>query len=48
MMSREYVEEAAAARIYGDVHYLPTTMVDRAVGRKIAELTLRQGMRPLR
>jgi hypothetical protein len=46
--SREYVEEVSAARIYGGVHYRTSTVVAQEMGRKIAELTLRERMRPLR
>lgn len=44
----EYVEEVSAARIYAGVHYRTSTTVAQEMGRKIAELTLRQRMQPLR
>ncbi len=46
--TKEYVEEVSAARIYGGVHYRTSATVAQEMGRKIAELTLRESMRPLR
>ncbi|HTS55054.1 MAG TPA: vanadium-dependent haloperoxidase, partial [Burkholderiales bacterium] len=46
--TKEYVEEVSAARIYGGVHYRTSAVVAQEMGRKIAELTLRERMRPLR
>jgi hypothetical protein len=45
--TKEYVDEVSAARIYGGVHYRSSTVVAQEMGRKIAELTLRERMRPL-
>jgi len=45
--TREYVEEVSVARIYGGVHYRTSAVVGREMGRKIAELALRERMRPL-
>jgi hypothetical protein len=46
--TREYVEEVSAARIYGGVHYRTSAIIGQEMGKKIAELTLRERMRPLR
>ena len=46
--TREYVDEVSAARIYGGVHYRTSATVGQDMGRKIAELTLRERMQPLR
>ena len=46
--TKEYVEEVSTARIYGGVHYRTSTLVAQEMGRKIAELTLRERMQPLR
>jgi hypothetical protein len=46
--TKEYVEEVSAARIYGGVHYRTSTTVGQEMGRRIAELALRERMRPLR
>ena len=46
--TREYVEEVSAARIYGGVHYRTSAVAAQEMGRKIAELALRERMRPLR
>ena len=45
--TREYVEEVSAARIYGGVHYRTSAVAAREMGRRIAELALRERMRPL-
>jgi len=45
--TREYVEEVSVARIYGGVHYRTSAVVGREMGRQIAELALRERMRPL-
>ena len=45
--TKEYVEEVSVARIYGGVHYRTSTVVAQEMGRKIAELALRERMRPL-
>ncbi|HXX11721.1 MAG TPA: vanadium-dependent haloperoxidase [Burkholderiales bacterium] len=46
--TREYVDEVSAARIYGGVHYRTSAIVAQEMGRKIAELALRERMKPLR
>lgn len=46
--TREYVDEVSAARIYGGVHYRTSALVAQEMGRKIAELALRERMQPLR
>ena len=46
--TKEYVDEVSAARIYGGVHYRTSATVAQDMGRKIAELTLRERMRSLR
>jgi hypothetical protein len=46
--TKEYVDEVSAARIYGGVHYRTSAIVGQEMGRKIAELALRERMRPLR
>lgn len=45
--TKEYVEEVSAARIYGGVHYRTSATVGQEMGRKIAELALRERMRRL-
>ena len=45
--SKEYVDEVSAARIYGGVHYRTSAVVGQEMGRRIAELTLGDRMRPL-
>ena len=46
--TREYVDEVSAARIYGGVHYRNSAIVGQEMGKKIAELALRERMQPLR
>ena len=45
--TKEYVAEVSDARIYGGVHYRTSTVIAQEMGRRIAELTLRERMRPL-
>jgi hypothetical protein len=43
----EYAEEVSAARIYGGVHYRNSTVVGKAMGKKIGELAVRNFLKPV-
>jgi hypothetical protein len=43
---KAYIEEVSAARIYGGIHYRTSALVGQDMGRRIAELVLRECMRP--
>jgi hypothetical protein len=45
---KEYVDEVAAARIYGGIHYRTSNMVGQAMGRKIGELAVNNYLKPIR
>jgi len=45
---REWSDEVAAARIYAGLHYRNSTVVGKAMGRKIGELAVRHYLQPVR
>jgi PAP2 superfamily len=44
---REYAEEVSSARIYGGIHYRNSTMVGKAMGKKIGELAVQNYLKPV-
>ena len=44
----EYAEEVSLARIYGGIHYRNSTVVGKAMGKKIGELTVQNYLKPVR
>jgi hypothetical protein len=42
------LEEASVARIYGGLHYRNSTMVGKAMGKKIGELACQNYLKPVR
>ena len=43
----DYAEEVSLARIYGGVHYRNSTVVGKAMGRKIGELAVQNYLKPV-
>jgi hypothetical protein len=43
----EYAEEVSLARIYGGLHYRNSTVVGKAMGRKIGELAVQNYLKPV-
>jgi hypothetical protein len=43
----EYAEEVSAARIYGGLHYRNSTVVGKAMGKKIGELAVQNYLKPV-
>ena len=43
----EYAEEVALARIYGGLHYRNSTVVGKAMGKKIGELAVQNYLKPI-
>jgi hypothetical protein len=43
----EYAEEVSSARIYGGIHYRNSTMVGKAMGKKIGELAVQAYLKPV-
>ena len=43
---REWTDEVALARIFGGLHYRNSTLVGKAMGRKIGELAVREYLKP--
>lgn len=43
----EYAEEVSVARIYGGIHYRNSTMVGKAMGKKIGELAVQSYLKPV-
>jgi hypothetical protein len=46
--SKQYVDEVAAARTYGGIHYRTSNAVGQAMGRKIGELAVNKYLNPIR
>jgi len=44
----EYADEVSAARIYGGIHYRNSTVVGKAMGKKIGELAVQNYLKPVR
>jgi len=44
----DYAEEVSLARIYGGIHYRNSTVVGKAMGKKIGELATQNYLKPLR
>lgn len=44
----EYAEEVSLARIYGGLHYRNSTVVGKAMGKKIGELAVQSYLKPIR
>jgi PAP2 superfamily len=44
----EYADEVSAARIYGGIHYRNSTVVGKAMGKKIGELAIQKYLKPIR
>jgi hypothetical protein len=42
-----YAEEVSEARIYGGIHYRNSTVVGKAMGKKIGELAVQNYLRPI-
>jgi hypothetical protein len=42
-----YAEEVSEARIYGGIHYRNSTIVGKAMGKKIGELAVQNYLRPI-
>jgi len=45
---QEYAEEVSLARIYGGIHWRNSTVVGKAMGKKIGELAVQNYLRPIR
>jgi hypothetical protein len=43
----EYAEEVSLARIYGGLHYRNSTVVGKAMGKKIGELAVQTCLKPV-
>jgi hypothetical protein len=43
-----YGEEVSVARIYGGLHYRNSTVVGKAMGKKIGELAYQNYLKPVR
>jgi hypothetical protein len=43
----EYAEEVSSARIYGGIHYRNSTVVGKAMGKKIGELAVQNYLKPV-
>ena len=43
----EYAEEVSVARIYGGIHYRNSTVVGKAMGRKIGDLAVQNYLKPV-
>ena len=44
----EYAEEVSLARIYGGIHYRNSTVVGKAMGKKLGELAIQNYLKPAR
>jgi len=44
---RQWADEVSSARIYGGIHYRNSTVVGKAMGRKIGELAAQQYLQPV-
>jgi hypothetical protein len=44
----EYAEEVSVARIYGGIHYRNSTVVGKAMGKKLGELAVQNYLKPAR
>jgi hypothetical protein len=44
----EYAEEVSLARIYGGIHYRNSTVVGKAMGKKLGELAVQNYLKPAR
>jgi PAP2 superfamily len=44
---RQWADEVSSARIYGGIHYRNSTVVGKAMGRKIGELAVQQYLQPV-
>ena len=45
---QEYAEEVSLARIYGGIHWRNSTVVGKAMGKKIGELAVQNYLKPIR
>jgi hypothetical protein len=45
---KEWADEVSLARVYGGIHYRNSTVVGRAMGKKLGDLAVSTYLRPLR
>jgi hypothetical protein len=44
---KDYAEEVSSARIYGGIHYRNSTVVGKAMGKKIGEQAVQNYLKPI-